>query len=347
MSPHRRQFLRALTAAGAGSLLSTGSVLSAGLSGVAAPRPSVQPAEPRVGLVRGNDRRANMMKALEIIEPEVRKAVGGRQVVIKPNFTRIKKEDWLASTPADSVWALCDLFASMNAGKIIIAEGTGPGTPLSEALTNYDYLALKSRFNVEFVDLQDDEHHASFILDHAFRPVKVSVSNLMTRDDVFLVSAAVLKTHSLSVVTLGLKNLVMATPMNFGAAGNDRSKMHRDPVSKDPRPFNWNLFQLSRIVTPDLVTIDGFVGMEGEGPLNGDPVESKLAIAGLDWLATDRVGIEVMGADFRKIGHYCYCAEAGMGEADLGKIQVVGNTIGECRKAFHPPADLNEISISA
>jgi uncharacterized protein (DUF362 family) len=287
-----------------------------------------------------------MAKALEMIEPQVRKAVGGRQVVIKPNLTRVRKEDWLASTPVDSVWALCDLFSSMNAGKIIIAEGTGPGTPLSEALSNYDYLALKNRFDVEFVDLQKDEHHTTYILDHTFRPVKVSVSNLMTRDDIFLVSASLLKTHALAVVTLGLKNIVMATPMNFGTAKNDRSKMHRDPVSQDPRPFNWNLFQLSRIVAPDLVTIDGFVGMEGEGPLNGDPVESKLAVAGLDWLATDRVGIELMGADFRKIGHYCYCADAGMGQADLTKIEVLGNTIGECRKAFRPPADIDEISIT-
>ena len=344
MPPHRRQFLRALTV-GAGGLLSTGYGATSALPGRPTAQAGVPDPDPLVGLVRGNDRRANMLKALEIIEPAVRKAVGGRQIVIKPNLTRVKKEDWLASTQVDSVWALCDLFSSFYSGKIIIAEGTGPGTPLEEALSSYDYLALKDRFNVEFVDLQQDEFHSSFILDRNFQPVELRVSRLLTRKDVFLVSAAVLKTHSLSVVTLGLKNLVMAAPMNFGSRQNDRSKMHRDQVSDDPRPFNWNLFQLSRLVVPDLVTIDGFVGMEGNGPLQGDPVESKLALAGLDWLATDRVGTELMGADFRKIGHYRYCADAGMGEADLNKIRVVGNTIGECVTPYRPPGDLNKISI--
>ena len=54
-----------------------------------------------------------------------------------------------------------------------------------------------------------------------------------------------------------------------------------------------------------------------------------------------------MGADFRTIGHYRYCAEAGMGRADLSNIQVVGNTIGECRRSFRPPDDIREISIPA
>ena len=338
MASDRRKFIRNL-ASGVGSLALAGGTLTR--PAVAAGLTALEREPARVALIKGNDRRANMVKALEILEPQIRRVLGDRQVVIKPNLTRVKKEDWLASTMVESVAALCELFSMLTSRPIIIAEGTGPGTPLQEALENYGYLDLAKRFRVEFADLREDAYDSTYILDREFRPLEIKVSRLLIRKDTFLVSAAVLKTHGLAAVTLGLKNVAMAIPMNFGRGRNDRAKMHLD--GDDPRPFNWNLFQVSRLRTPDLVTIDGFVGMEGNGPLNGGPVESKVAAAGLDWLATDRVGAEVMGMDFGRIGHYRYLADAGMGEADLSRIQVIGNTVGECRRRFVPPDSVDRI----
>jgi uncharacterized protein (DUF362 family) len=47
--------------------------------------------------------------------------------------------------------------------------------------------------------------------------------------------------------------------------------------------------------------IDGIVGMEGAGPMQGDPVESNVVIAGSDPVAADMVAARVMGFDWRKI----------------------------------------------
>lgn len=337
MPSNRRAFIRSLAGRVGGLALTGGGLTPTFQAGSA--KPAAEPA--CVALVKGNDRRGNMVKALEILEPRIRQRLGDRQVVIKPNLTRVRKEDWLASTTMESVAALCELFSLFTSRPIIVAEGTGPGGPLQEALESYNYLELAKRYRVEFVDLRNDQFDSTYIVDRAFRPLEIKVSRLLTRHDTFLVSAAVLKTHGLAAVTLGLKNVTMAIPMNFGPGRNDRSKMHQD--IDDPRPFNWNLFQVSRLRTPDLVTIDGFVGMQGNGPLNGDPVEAKVAVAGLDWLAADRVGIELMGMDFGRIAHYRYCADAGMGEADLTRIQVTGNTIGECRRRFAPPDALERI----
>lgn len=302
--------------------------------------------EASVALVKGNDRKRNALTSLEMLEREIREGVKNkRRVVIKPNLTRVKKEDWLASTHLDSVWAICELISSFHSEKIIIAEGTGPGTPLAEALENFNYRSLEEDFNVEFVDLRHDEFSYAHVLDKEMRPIRIRVSKLLLDPANFLVSAAVLKTHSLSVVTLGLKNIALAAPMNFDGKDNDRSKLHKDNVSSDPRPLNYNLFQMAQIRTPDLVTIDGFVGMEGQGPLFGDPVESKLAIAGMDWLAADRVGAEVMGFDFERIGHYRYCCDAGMGEANLERIRVIGEPIGNCRRRYKPPESYQDILI--
>jgi uncharacterized protein (DUF362 family) len=299
-----------------------------------------------VALTKGGDRRKNALAALEMIEKEIRAGIESKhQVVIKPNLTRVKKDEWLASTHVDSVWAICEMISSFYNGRIIIAEGTGPGTPLQEALESFEYPLLKKEFNVEFVDLRLDGYTYGYVLDTNMRPIKIRMSKLLLDPDNFLISAAVLKTHALSVITLGLKNIALAVPMNFDGKENDRRKLHKDDVSADPRPLNFNLFQMAQIVAPDLVTIDGFIGMEGEGPLNGDPVESNLAIAGMDWLAADRVGAEVMGFDFERIGHYCYCAEAGMGEANLGRIKVLGEAIGNCSRTYKPSASYESILI--
>ena len=296
-----------------------------------------------VALVKGTDRRDNMLKALEMIAPEIRNGIGAKQVVIKPNFTRVRPEEWLASTHVDSVSALCELLSSFYSGKIIIAEGTGPGTPVTEALESFGYLKLKERYNVEFFDLRSDDYGMLYILDKDIRPIGIRTSKLLLNPDTYLVSAACLKTHSLAVVTLGLKNVVMAVPMKFSEKENDRAFMHKDRVSDDPRPFNFNLFQMAQYCVPDLVMVDGFVGMEGDGPLSGDPVESGVALAGTDWLAADRVGTEIMGFDFDRVGYLRFCAEARMGEANLSKIRVTGNTVSECTVRYAPPPSVQKI----
>ncbi len=335
---NRRKFVRNLTA----GVLAAGS--AKGMRVVTPAKENL--AQSPVALVKGSDRRKNALAALEMIEQEIRDGVKGkRQVVIKPNLTRVKKEEWLASTHLDPVWAICEVISSFYDGKIVIAEGTGPGTPLEEALDSFEYPLLKKNFNVEFVDLRLGDYSYGYALDKDMRPIQIRMSRLLLDPDNFLVSAAALKTHSLSVVTLGLKNIVLAAPMNFDGKDNDRRKLHKDNVSSDPRPLNFNLFQMAQVVAPDLVLIDGFIGMEGEGPLNGDPVESSLAIAGMDWLAADRVGIEAMGFDFEKIGHYRYCAEAGMGEANLGRIEVLGESVGNCTRKYKPPTSYEKILV--
>jgi uncharacterized protein (DUF362 family) len=80
--------------------------------------------------------------------------------------------------------------------------------------------------------------------------------------------------------------------------------------------------------------IDGFEGMEGNGPNSGTPVDHRVCVASTDWLAADRVAVELMGVDFSKIGYLNYCAQAGLGMADLGKIEIVGENLKDHIKPY-------------
>jgi len=87
-----------------------------------------------------------------------------------------------------------------------------------------------------------------------------------------------------------------------------------------------------------LAVIDGFEGMEGNGPGAGTPVASHVAIASTDFIAADRVGLEVMGINPEWVGYLAYCGQAGLGQYDLAKIHVEGAAIASVAKKYqlHP-----------
>lgn len=64
------------------------------------------------------------------------------------------------------------------------------------------------------------------------------------------------------------------------------------------------------------------------------PSNIAFAAVSRDWLAADRVAVELMGIDFAKIGYLNYCAEAGLGEGDLQKIEIVGEPLARHVKTY-------------
>ncbi len=292
--------------------------------------------KPNVALVKGGDRKSNMFEALKLIEDDIKRSIRNKQIVIKPNFTRIEKKDWLASTHVDNIRALLEFLEPFYRNKIIIAEGAGYGD-LDTPLKNYGYKKLAEKYNIEFYDLKDDKYTTLYMLDKNTHPLPILTSNLLLDPNTYLVSASVMKTHSDALATLSLKNIVMAAPMNLGRGNSYRGKMHQGKVSENPKFFNYNMFRMSQYVKPDLALIDGFVGMERNGPLFGDPIDVGVAVASTDFLAADRVGVEIMDIDFNNVGHLVYCASAKMGEADINKINIIGEKITNCKKKFQPP----------
>jgi len=91
--------------------------------------------------------------------------------------------------------------------------------------------------------------------------------------------------------------------------------------------------------------IDGYEGMEGDGPTNGSPVAHRVCVAGTDWLAADRVAVELMGISFAKIGYLNYCAEAGLGQGNLKRIEIIGPLIKEHAKKYQLPSNIDELLI--
>jgi uncharacterized protein (DUF362 family) len=115
-------------------------------------------------------------------------------------------------------------------------------------------------------------------------------------------------------------------------SGSDKAAMHQGYPA-----MNLNIGKVAPLVMPHLAVIDGFEAMEGQGPVSGDPVPWRVALASTDALAADMLTVYLMGLDPEMIGYLQHCHRQNLGVGDLDRIKVVGNTtIEACRRQFRP-----------
>lgn len=278
----------------------------------------------RVALVKGNDRRGNIRKALEMIADDIN--LQGRRPVIKVNFVSTYVP--LAATHVDAARTVVEFFKDRGEKSIAIAEGAAIGTT-SRGFQEYGYHALAKEYGVELIDLNEPKTwKLAFVIHPDLKPHPVKVAQTMVDPGNYIISLAKLKSHLLVGVTLTAKNVIMGSLMVM-----DKDRMH--PTEAGNRVLDYNLFTVMQHLHIDLAVIDGFEGMEGNGPVNGTPVDHRIAIAGKHYLAVDRVGTEVMGVDFDNIRYLNYLWDYGFGEADLNKIQVIGETVESCLRTYN------------
>ena len=87
--------------------------------------------------------------------------------------------------------------------------------------------------------------------------------------------------------------------------------------------------------------VDGYEGMEGNGPNSGTPVPSRIALASTDFVSVDRVAAETMGINPEWLGYVKYCGQLGLGQFDPVKIDVIGARVADVKRAYrlHPDID--------
>jgi uncharacterized protein (DUF362 family) len=325
---NRRDFLRASLLTG---LAAVGTARFARLGQAAVDSTTLKPTS-QVALFHGDDRADIAFRALQVHAQAVSHAIGNRRVVIKPNNVAIDKP--LSATHAGCLEGILEFLKAI--GKInqtVIAESAANG-PTFEGFENYHYTELARRYSVRLIDLDEEEVEPVQVFDEKdFRPHEVRMSKLLLDPNTFIISAAKLKTHDLVVATLSLKNVILGAPVKDRGYGGGRGAKAGAKSDKPIvhgggfRGLNYNLFDLSRRLHPHLAVIDGYDGMEGHGPTRGTLVEHRVCVASPDWLAADRVAVELMGIDFGKVGYLNYCAQAGLGEGDLQRIEVLGEPI--------------------
>jgi hypothetical protein len=90
---------------------------------------------------------------------------------------------------------------------------------------------------------------------------------------------------------------------------------------------------INAAVRPDFAIVDGIVGMEGNGPIQGEPKNAGVLILGDDPVAVDATCCRVMGLLPEKVK---YLTQAGilLGHIHSDKIQQLGESIARVRTQF-------------
>jgi uncharacterized protein (DUF362 family) len=321
----------------------------------------------RVSLVKGDNRYVNVRKALELIQEDIHIS-DARRILIKPNLTSVTRQ--LAATHLDAVRAVLDFLKERTSAQFIIAEGSGTGTAGTfSGFENFGYLPLKERYNLSFVDLNTDEGIPVEILNSRLKPFKAKVAKTVV-DAKYRISVCPPKTHDCVVFTGALKNLLVGSLLRrehllqgrvsalvnrmqlilpphswltkftfqLGKLGsNDKIKIHQGYPA-----MNLNLYKLAKFVAPHLSVVDGFEAMEGDGPVVGEEVDLRVAVASTDFVAADTVAAKLLGFDLRQIGYLAYCHQGGLGEGDISKIEILGERIESCVGHFKPHHSFKE-----
>ncbi|HQG76577.1 MAG TPA: DUF362 domain-containing protein [Bacteroidales bacterium] len=293
----------------------------------------------RVALTTGNNRADIAFRSLLPFSDLLKQSIGNKMVILKPNNVSVNVQ--LASTHADTLEGILEFLRSINKLTNAVIAESAAGGPTFEGFSNFGYNRLAEKYNVRLVDLDREKSDVVHVFDEKdFRPHPVRVSSMLLDPGSFIVSVARMKTHDRVIATLSLKNIVLGAPVKdagftYGpgrkpGARNDKPIVHGSGI----RGINYNIFALAGRLHPHLAVIDGFEGMEGNGPGNGTPVDHRICVASTDWLAADRVGIELMGIDFSKVGYLNYCSQANMGTASLESIEVLGERISGHRRKY-------------
>ncbi|MDD5042499.1 MAG: DUF362 domain-containing protein [Candidatus Omnitrophica bacterium] len=135
-----------------------------------------------------------------------------------------------------------------------------------------------------------------------------------------LVNLPKVKTHGLTLMTCAVKNL-------FGlVSGTYKTELHKNYFK--PSEFVKVLVDIYQEARPVLTIADGVLAMEGDGPgTSGRPRKLGLLFAGSDCTALDAVVAGVMGITPGKVLSINEAVRRGLGEGDLGRIEIKGEDV--------------------
>ena len=307
-----RRELLALSASAAGAAAFGGCTIS---------KP-VQIVPSQVSIVRAPAYDQSLYDTMRRLLAEHRPDVRGRKVVLKPNLVEFEPESSINTHPI-LVHAAYEAFLSMGAASVRIAEGPGHRRNTLDLADAAGYFKIVPRFEDVFTDLNLDDVTRVSPARQFSRLQKVYLPNTALGADL-LVSMAKLKTHHWVGATLSMKNLFGVVPS--GIYGWPKNVLHWAGIEE-------SIADLHAAFPRQFAIVDGIVGMEGNGPIQGVPKHAGVLVAGRDPVAVDSTCCRIMCIDPLQIG-YLRLASGGDSHVNEINIQQIGASISEVATPF-------------
>ena len=269
----------------------------------------------KVAVVKGKRGHEPVFRALDLVDYAAVLS-GWKRVLIKVNFIATKTWDTGATTDPIVVEAIIERLKKL-AVEVYVVESDATMTNADKAFESTGMKEMCDRNGVQCLNLRHVKDRVNIDIPDGKALKKITVPRIVAESAI--VSAAKLKTHNWTGVTLGMKNMFGLLPDKL------KSKCHLMGINKV-------IAEINTVLKPTLTVIDGFVAMEGRGPAGGTPVQMDLIIAGSDPVATDATACRIMGFDPHEIKHIYKAYEKGLGNID--DIQVVGERLENVSRPF-------------
>lgn len=283
--------------------------------------PFARPAS-KVAIRRAASYDADLTSLISETLREFNLPIRGQRVLLKPNFVEPDPEGIINTQPA-VIAAARESFLRLGAASVVVGEGPGHERD-TEAIVETIGLRnhLGSLENV-FIDLNLDDVAPVSLKTRASRLKQLYLPRTVLNADV-IVSLPKLKTHHWVGATLSLKNMFGIVPGN--CYGWPKNVLHWAGISS-------SILDINGTVRPDFAIVDGIVGMEGNGPIQGTAKACGVLVMGDDPVAVDATAARVMGLAPERID---YLAKAGtlLGHLKQDKLHQIGESIASVRTPF-------------
>jgi uncharacterized protein (DUF362 family) len=265
---------------------------------------------PHLAIAHGKDAEKMVRAAVDRIGGMGRFVSPGERVLLKPNAAWDRQPEQAANTNPDVVAATVKLCLEAKAAEVWVTDvsvndphrcfaRSGIGEAVNKAGGK---LRLTSENDFVSTDLKGEV-------------LKIwPVSRFYHLADK-LINLPVIKHHSLSKCTMGMKNL-------YGSLGGQRNRLHQD--------INTSIADLASAIRPTLTILDATRVLRRNGPTGGNlsdvSVEDTI-IAGVDLVTVEAYGLRFLDLKIEDIPFIALAEKRGAGLSDLKGLNIAEMTI--------------------
>jgi uncharacterized protein (DUF362 family) len=209
-----------------------------------------------------------------------------------------------ANTSLSVLRAVCEVIRERSAN-VTIVESDGARYPAEAAFENTGVYTMAAQLGCRVLNLSKD----TLVDVPDARMAGFGMSRTWLEADAFI-TLPVLKTHATTVFTGALKNQWGCIPRY------DRILLHKY--------LHELIVEVNRLRPVTIALMDGLVGMQGRGPINGYPIDLNVLLASRDPVALDATGMRLIGLDPLTSQHVVHAEKIGLGCLGAEEISVDG-----------------------
>jgi len=230
------------------------------------------------------------------------------KIIIKPNLCTIASLESGIISDIKIVENLIKFFRVRKPEvEIFIVESDSFDRDIEEGFARLGYLDLQKKWDIRLLNLTKEK---SISIITPGIPYELNLPKIFL-GKFFFISVANLKTHDYQKITCIFKNQFGCIP--------DRLKERYHPYLEEV------LYSLDKLIKPDLCIVDGRIALEGNGPVDGEPVRTAVMILGNMSLAVDVVCAQIMGFNPEEVPYLKYAFKKD--RYDYRKIKIIGEDL--------------------